>query len=281
VAAAARLWRLWRLQMLRLLTFTCLAASITALTQMPWLKVSRSRALRSRKVSVQLWPDWLGQSPWQQPQAATAEAMWVIAPADGVLNEYVLRNGDEQVLGRYEMVEHNPYVSRAQCLVRVAADGTASVISLGKAQTHVVKVPIVLIDLGQGEQWISRTVVLAKGESHVLVDREQIALGKEPKNGALQGIFSVYAAPQDANGQLAGDTWPSGAYSDDQSHGDTGTQQNDGFQQGGYPQQGGGYPQHGGGYPQQGGGYPQQGGGYLWQGSSYPQQGGGYPRHPR
>ena len=51
------------------------------------------------------------------------------------LTEYTVRAGTEQVLGRYDMFQQNLYVSRAQCLVSVAADGVCTLVSIGKPPT--------------------------------------------------------------------------------------------------------------------------------------------------
>ena len=173
---------------------------------------------RSTTAFAQLAPGWMtavdqasgqtyyineqtGHSQWEPPQAAmpygygspheghnarhaSAQVIWWLAPASGVLNEYIVRNGEEQVLGRYDMVEQNPYVSRAQCLVRVAADGTASVLSIGKAQTFIVKGP-------------RSFLVLRKDQTHVLKHGEQIALRKDPRSGSMLAVFTVYAQQGD------------------------------------------------------------------------------------
>jgi len=48
---------------------------------------------------------------------------------------YAVRNGEEQILGRYDMLEPSLYVSRQQCIVQVAVDGTAVLVSTGKPWT--------------------------------------------------------------------------------------------------------------------------------------------------
>ena len=85
-------------------------------------------------------------------------------------NEYTVRNGHEQVLGRYDMITQNPYISRAQCLMRVV-DGAASLVSLGKDPT-ALRAP--------GGKWSN----LRKGQAHILADGEEIALdSKNPESG--------------------------------------------------------------------------------------------------
>ena len=50
---------------------------------------------------------------------------------------YTLRNGDEQVLSRWNMMQESGYVSRMQCLVKILPDGTPMLTSIGKAPTLV------------------------------------------------------------------------------------------------------------------------------------------------
>lgn len=127
-----------------------------------------------------------GQSQWEPPhQGYDVQAQWIVAPTDGVLKEYTLRHGQEQILGRFDMVQQNPYVSRAQCLVQVAPDGTASVVSIGKPTTKV---------LTQGsDAWSRRTVALEKHQTHILRDGDQIALVLDWQRGIVDGLFTVYA----------------------------------------------------------------------------------------
>ena len=103
---------------------------------------------------------------------------------------------------RYDMIQQSPYVSREQCVVRVAPDGTASILSIGKPPTVVCS--------PDGECY-----GLQRGRTHVLTDGERIALkstflGYEASFDAMlgrgagappQGIFTVYALPD--NGYAA------------------------------------------------------------------------------
>ena len=50
---------------------------------------------------------------------------------------YDLRNGDEQVIGRYDTRSQRNTISRAQCVVQVAADGSATLVSIGRGPTGV------------------------------------------------------------------------------------------------------------------------------------------------
>lgn len=115
---------------------------------------------------------------WEPPQAPAnvQTSRWMFARHEGVRTEYTLYNGEERVLGRHDTVGSNPFVSREQCVVRVAEDGTASVVSVGKAQTHVLR---------QAE---GLSTVLHKGESCVLQHEDQICLSV----GTQKAIFTVY-----------------------------------------------------------------------------------------
>ena len=83
-----------------------------------------------------------GQSQWEPPPAATpagfgAQVIWRVAPFNGVNSEFTVRNGEEQVLGRYDMTEPKTTVSHAQCVLRVGDDGTATLVSVGRCPTSV------------------------------------------------------------------------------------------------------------------------------------------------
>ena len=97
-----------------------------------------------------------GVSQWEPPQAAAywesstaphaaaaqqaSRVVWRIVPTTGVCNVvFNVANGQQQVLGRSHLADDHPgdptYVSRQQCIVEVADDGTASLISAGKPLT--------------------------------------------------------------------------------------------------------------------------------------------------
>ena len=137
-----------------------------------------------------------------------AQSVWTLAPADTVLGEYTLHAGQEQMLGRFDMVKPNPYVSRQQCCVRVSADGTCSVISLGKAQTYVITEserapPGEMIDhtifMGQDRAQVLRTLVLRTGQEHILQDRDQIVF--------RTAKFTAYAQWAGNDQQYSQDGW--------------------------------------------------------------------------
>lgn len=103
-----------------------------------------------------------------------------------------VRNGEGQVLGRYDMAEQNPYVSRSQCFVHVEADGTASLVSTGKAPT-AMRAP--------GGAWYG----IKRDYSHALKDGEQIALdSKSPgTTGSFSAVYTAYVR-QDGGPQPSG-----------------------------------------------------------------------------
>jgi len=216
---------------LRLAALACLGMMVASLNSVPSLRAPHTGAQRSRTFFAQLAPEgWIsdvdeasghtfyyheqtGQSQWESPFSGNAaQFTWVLAPSDTVLDEYIVRSGETQVLGRADMVKPNPYVSREQCLVQVAADGTASVVSMGKAQTYVFTEcerppPGEMIDhtvvLGMHRTVVLRTVVLRTGQTHVLQDRDQIVF--------RQAKFTVYAMQSGYGQQDAANGWVTGA----------------------------------------------------------------------
>ena len=177
----------------------CLTATAAALRPPPASSVLRapSRA-RSGPLVAQWVPcvdeasggtyyynELTGESQWDAPLDATgqsygAQILWRLKPVSGahsptrrggVAN---LRVGEEETLGRFDMIEQSVYVSRAQCVVQVAADGTANLTSLGKPPT--------LVRAHDGEPWYG----LEKDETHVLADGQEICLtGRAPNDDRL------------------------------------------------------------------------------------------------
>ena len=136
---------------------------------------------------------------------------------------YTLCAGEDVALGRFNMMQQSPYVSRVQCSLQVGYDNSLVLTSLGKPRT-IVRLP--------GAPWIS----LTRGQKHVLQNGEQIGLDVMNPEGT---VFTCMAE---------GGAMQQGGYGQQQA-------------QGGYGGQQGGYGQPQGDYPQQGG-YPQQQGGY-------------------
>lgn len=78
---------------------------------------------------------------------------------------YTLLNGDEVVLGRWNMLEQRLTVSRMQCAVKAMDDGTALLISCGRG-------PTLLRGYSSGGQWVP----LMAGQNAALSDGDQISL---------------------------------------------------------------------------------------------------------
>jgi hypothetical protein len=138
---------------------------------------------------------------------------------------YQIQLGGEMVLSRWNMANPSPYVSRMQCLVSVAPDGTATLSPTGKPATGVRQ--------GPGAPWYW----LYKGQSQVLSPGCQISLDEKNPEGAvftcqlgdaLQGGYGQQGYGQQGYGQQG--------YDQQQGYGG---QPGYGGQQGGYPQQGG------------------------------------------
>ena len=127
-----------------------------------------------------------GESQWEPPQQAApqgygAQVIWRLMPAAGVYSEFTVRNGEEVVLGSAHMVEQVPTVSEAQCLVQVAADGTATLVSLGYRPT-ALRARIGAPSFGLKQQ-----------ATHVLRPGEQILLD----GVTMSGIFTCQVETAD------------------------------------------------------------------------------------
>ena len=223
--------------------------------------VAFSRAQRpSKLIAQQLAPGWIsgidpesgqtyfyheptGISQWEPPpqtdqQVYTGQVMWQFSPAWGLYSDYTVRSGEEQVLGRFDMVEQKNTVSRMQCVVQVAADGTASVVSLGKRPTGL-RARAGPDKYGRGAPWYGLESDATRMNAHVLKDGEQIALDMDSGESlGYQGtpysaVFTCHMVQGDQCGQQDQYGQPQGQYG----------------QQGGYAEQQGGYMiEHQGGY---------------------------------
>jgi hypothetical protein len=89
---------------------------------------------------------------------------------------YTIGAGEEQVLGRYDMASQNPYVSRQQCIVRTATNGTATLVSIGKKPTGW--------RASAGDAWLW----LEKDDSRLVTHGSQVSLDVQNPEGV---IFSV------------------------------------------------------------------------------------------
>lgn len=85
---------------------------------------------------------------------------------------YTVRNGEDQVLSRWNMMSEALTVSRVQCMVRVLADGTPTLVGCGKAPS---------LFRAFGGPWSP----LYKGESVLLSDGLQVSLDCNDPEGAV------------------------------------------------------------------------------------------------
>lgn len=220
-----------------------LAATAMALRPLPAPSTLRAPLIQiqrtGRLVSQSGFYNYAGQATqWEPPQAAGGQgygggqALWRLIPAWGVLQEYCVGNGQDLVIGRFDMAEQKNTVSRQQAVVQVAPDGTATLFSLGKRPTGLRR--------HDNAPWYG----LLKDAGHVLLDGEQIALDMDSgESFGWQGqpYTAVFTCHLDRGG---GYNSPQGGYEQGYT------------QQGGYPQEESYYPQDG--YSQQDG--QQQGG---------------------
>jgi len=91
----------------------------------------------------------------------------------GVKHEYIVRPGEKQVLGRNDMLEENPYVSRSQCAIEVGVDGKATLFSIGKPPT--------VLRARKGAPWYG----LRMDESRVLAHGEEVSLVQQTPESAF------------------------------------------------------------------------------------------------
>jgi len=163
-----------------------------------------------------------GESQWEPPQPGTAhpdysksQAVWSVGGVRGVAGftyregsahldpyrdlPYTVCTSDEIVLGRWNMVAPKIHVSREQCKVKVAGDGTATLISCGKPPTL----------------WRSRTAAswdaLLKWDEKPLSDGDMISLDAQDRDAA---VFVVDRAVQQGDVQQ-GDVQQGGALQGD------------------------------------------------------------------
>jgi protein phosphatase PTC7 len=127
--------------------------------------------------------------PFAQPgaaaQATGPHTRWVLSAQVGgaaydssgrTTRPYTIGAGEEQVLGRYDMASQNPYVSRQQCIVRTATNGTATLVSIGKKPTGW--------RASAGDAWLW----LEKDDSRLVTHGSQVSLDVQNPEGV---IFSV------------------------------------------------------------------------------------------
>ena len=179
-----------------------------------------------------------GMTQWAPPQAAAAQqnygnydatqVLWRVAGFCGVAgfnffqeNEvvaygkagsslvyiplpYTLRNGDEQVLSRWNMLKQKLTVSRKQSTVRILNDGTATLTSIGRGPT---------LWRARGDAWYE----LRNGESLVLSDQDQVSLDCNDPEAAIFTCHDERAVQQDgyAQGGYAQDGYAQDGYAQD------------------------------------------------------------------
>lgn len=227
--------------MLRLSAFVCFTTTTAALTASSPLSALRLSGFLQRTGKVVAQNTWAtavdeygqtfyyneqtGQSQWEPPpsihvqQLYTPPVLWRAVPATGVCSEYAVTSCQEQVLGRADMVDQSLYVSRQQCLIQVAADGTATLVSVGKPPT--------LIRAHTGAPWyvLHRSTPLTDGigcvslgdgigyvgAQHVLSHGEQVSLDIRNPEGAVFMITcdAQYVAQysEDGNWTWNGTEW--------------------------------------------------------------------------
>jgi len=144
-----------------------------------------------------------GESLWEPPQQSAqrgTKVLWNVRRADGktpwishrytdtprFAGKYALRNGEEAVLGRWDVDEKKPtrpWVSREQCALKIADDGTPTLVSRGKAPTGWRTPgdwPNAVRQAGAIPwQW------LGKGEERVLADGDQVSVDYQDPEGSV------------------------------------------------------------------------------------------------
>jgi len=184
----------------------------------------------------------MGQMGQQRPSAVANPEAWYIFPRDGassmLQNDYQVLNGQQQVLGRYDLLGNNrgrpdqQGISPEQCCVQVAPDGSCCTLyALGQTPTGWRTRP--------DEPWNW----LQPGQSVQLSHHNKITMDV---NYPDQAVYKL------ADGKQANENGPCWQYVSQYQQG--GGQQGGGQQQG-YGQQQGNGQQQGYGQQQQGGYY--------------------------
>lgn len=164
---------------------------------------SLSRARRSQRLVAQLAAGWIscvdaasgqsyyyneqtGQTQWDMPQHGHAQRTWRVGALNGIKGSfkdeelgtmygtlpYSMRNGDEFLLGRFNMVREMTSVSRIQAAIQVLPDGTAILVSRGKVPT---------LWRSRGGAWNG----LNAGETHIVGDGDNIGLDANDPESAV------------------------------------------------------------------------------------------------
>lgn len=209
------------LALTRAMVLTAARSSVASmLSSLPLCKTSMSQqrwiaAVDKASGQTYWYSQQTGESRWELPQDAGAQqhqhsrVEWHVVPNAGVSAGYTVRCGEEQVLGRWDMMDHSLYVSRKQCLVQVAEDGSAALVSLGK--------PLTLYRVHNGAPWSAMRRSRPLGDdigfsgTHALADGEQISLDMRNPEGAVFTVFCRVEGAGHSNGSYGGQ------YKDDES----------------------------------------------------------------
>ena len=115
-----------------------------------------------------------------------APVLWQVGSKGIDAALYELRIGQDMTLGRYDTRKQSPYVSRAQCQIACAADGTAHLYSCGK--------PVTGYRRRDGNKWSWNW--LSNGETQVLAHGSQVSLDSRDTEGAVFTVGGPYEDQQ-------------------------------------------------------------------------------------
>ena len=122
---------------------------------------------------------------------------------------YTVRAGEEQALGRWNMMQPSPYVSRVQAVVKMFPDGTAVLESHGKPATGYRQ---------QGGMWSG----LQRGQTQILQNGDEISLDSRNPEGAIFAFQAEGGGMQQQGGfgqQQGGYGGQQGGYGQQQGYG--------------------------------------------------------------
>ena len=112
--------------------------------------------------------------------------LWQVGSKGREAALYELRVGQDMTLGRYDTRKQSPYVSRVQCQIACAADGTAHLYSCGK--------PVTGYRCRDGNKWSWNW--LSNGETQVLAHGAQVSLDSRDPEGAVFTVGGPYEDQQ-------------------------------------------------------------------------------------
>ena len=163
----------------------------------------------------------VGPPRYGAPVDSSAPVLWSLYGHSGVVGfpgvdmkyfglPYALRNGDEFVLSRWNMMQQSLTVSRIQAIAQVLPDGTAALTSYGLGPT---------LWRSQGGPWSP----LYKGERSALRGGDQVSLDSNQPEAAIFTCVqeSAYGAQQGFTGEQYGGGG-GGGYGDGGDYGGSG-----------------------------------------------------------